>query len=172
MADVSTSSEYLTLGKIGAAYGVKGWVKVHSNTNPIDQIFAYNPLYLFKNNLYQEVTITNSRIHGAGLVAHIEGCDDRDLTQDYRHCELVIKREQLPNLSNDEYYWTDLEGLRVLNQQGCELGFIDHLTNTGANDIMVVKGDKEHWIPFIRNHFVFEINLDKKTITVDWESDF
>jgi len=169
-------SAWITLGTIGAPYGVKGWVKVNSYAEPLDNIFNYDPWYLRREDdqtgQYREVHLENAREHGKGLVAKLPGCDDRDAAVLLRGLEIVVRRDQLPPAEEGEYYWIDLIGLRVETLDGTDLGVVDHLLATGANDVLVVKGERERLIPYVLEHIVQEVDLDKGLIRVDWDADF
>jgi len=116
--------------------------------------------------------LLEGRQHGKGIVAHLQDCDDRDQAQVLMGYEIGIRRDQLPATAPGEYYWSDLQGLEVINLDGDALGTVDHLIETGANDVLVVKGDRERLIPFIREQVVISVDLDKGEIRVDWDKEF
>ena len=107
-----------------------------------------------------------------GVVASLPGVDDRDAAEALRGTEILVPRTALPPPGADEYYWVDLEGLRVVTLEGVELGTVSHLLATGANDVLVVKGDRERMLPFVQPQFVTAVDFDAGTITVDWDPDF
>jgi 16S rRNA processing protein RimM len=168
--------EYIVVGKISSSYGVKGWVKLFSYTDPVENILQYRPWFIKQKGIWKNVAIEQGRVHGKSLVAHIETVDDRDSAEQLKGCEIAIKRAQLPAAKPGEYYWLDLIGLQVINQQGIELGVVDHLMETGANDVLVVRdkkpGNKERLVPFVMDKFVKSVDLENKTILVDWDADF
>jgi 16S rRNA processing protein RimM len=168
MADVTP----LVMGQIGSPYGIKGWVHVVSFTTPVDNLLDYRPWYLARNRRWQVVEVLQARRHGKGLVAKLPDCDDRDTAAALRGTPVGVLREQLPETAEDEYYWHDLVGLRVMTTQGAELGTVDHLIETGANDVLVVKGERERLIPFIRGQVVLQIDLAAGEIQVDWDPEF
>lgn len=106
------------------------------------------------------------------VVAHLDGVVDRDEAQQLCGWDISIDQRQLPEPEAGEYYWADLVGLKVKNLDGTDLGVVDHLLETGANDVLVVKGDRERLIPFLQQHTVIKINLDAGLMTVDWDPDF
>lgn len=177
-----SNSQFVVVGKISSAYGIKGWVNIYSYTHPVTNILQYQPWYLATRqsnsgkNDWQAVRIISGRPHGKQVVAQIEGCDDRNKAELYRGLEIAIDRSQLPEADPDEHYWVDLIGLKVVTLSGVELGEVDSLLETGANDVLVVKdpskADKEHLIPFVMDEFVREIDMDNQRITVDWDPDF
>ncbi|SFM64909.1 16S rRNA processing protein RimM [Ectothiorhodospira mobilis] len=162
----------IVVGHIAGVYGVRGWLRIFSETEPRTQLIQYNPLYMERNGQWSEVHVEAGRAHGKGLVAKFQGLDDRDAAAACIGCHLAIGREQLPPLPEDEYYWADLVGLRVVNLQGLELGRVDHLLQTGANDVLVVHGDRERLIPYVREAVIRSVQLEAGEIRVDWDPDF
>jgi 16S rRNA processing protein RimM len=106
------------------------------------------------------------------VIAHLAGCENRDQAQALMGCEIAIRRDQLPDAAPGEYYWRDLQGLTVVTIEGELLGTVDHLIETGANDVLVVKGDRERLIPFVLNQVIVNVDLDKQELRVDWDKDF
>jgi 16S rRNA processing protein RimM len=162
--------KWVVLGRIAGVYGVKGWVKVVSETDPPANILGYAPWRLSQGDRQWEVEL-EGRPHGKGVIAHLRGCDDRDQAARLVGATIAVDRERLPPAAEGEYYWTDLEGLRVRNLQGIELGCVDHLFETGANDVMVVRGERERLLPFI-DSVILRVDLPGGLISVDWDADF
>ncbi len=166
-------NEYIDVGRITGLYGVRGWVKIFSHTQPRENILSYTTWYLKKQGGWSAVELETGRVHGKGVVAKLKGCDDRDAAAALMGNSIAIRREQLPQAGSDEYYWTDLVGLKVHNLEGVELGFVDHLLETGANDVLVVVQDRrERLIPFVQGQFIKRIDLAAGEITVDWDPEF
>lgn len=163
-------NKIVPLGHISGVHGVKGWVKIHSLTDPREAIFEYEP-WLLGDSL-QEVRISEGKKHGNRLIALFEDVNNREAAEDLVHREIAVYREQFPETDTDEYYWTDLLGLEVKLEDGTPLGKVERLLATGANDVMVVKGDKERLIPFVQEQYVVEVNLENGQIVVDWDLDF
>ena len=159
------------LGRIVGLFGVRGWLKVHSDTRPREAILDYNPWLLELAGRWREYRLAEGRAHGSGIVARFEGCTDRNAAQAFVGATVGVRREQLPPPGAGEYYWSELEGLRVINQLGEDLGVVSHLFETGANDVMVVAGEREHLIPFTRDA-VREVDLEARVIRVDWDREF
>lgn len=175
MTDVysdDSSGEFITLGSINGVYGVKGWVKVYSFTSPIENILNYKTWQLCKKNQNKTVRLESGKKHGKGIIAKLEGYDDRDEVAVLLKSEIKVARNLLPELPEGEYYWSDLQGLHVTNMDNVDFGKVDHLFETGANDVMVVKGDQERLIPFIQGMYIKDIDLGQKTMKVDWPEDF
>lgn len=121
---------------------------------------------------WQQWKVKDGRLHGKGVVVKLEGCNDRDQAAALIGQDIAIERKDLPPAQQDEYYWTDLEGMKVLTVDGVNLGTISHLFETGANDVVVVKGDKERLIPYLRDQVIKKVDLDNAEMVVDWDPDF
>ena len=174
---IKNSNGYV--GKLSGLFGVKGWVKIFSNTQPKENILNYSPWFLKRNGQWQEFKLLSGKIHGKGVIAQLSGCTDRDIAAELIGSEIAIKHEQLAKPASGEYYWNDLIGLLVKNLDDIELGKITSLLETGANDVIVVHGDedtkgkkRERLIPFITEEVVHEVNLEQGFMTVDWDSEF
>lgn len=166
------TEERVAVGRISGVYGVKGWVKIYSYTDPRDNILQYTPWLLKRPDGWQAVEVVDGRAHGKGVVARLEGCEDRDAAARWIDTEIAILRSQLPEPEAGEYYWNDLIGLRVLTLSGEDLGRVDHLLETGANDVLVVQGDRERLIPYIPGDVVTAVDLDAGELRVDWDPGF
>ena len=170
MAD--TSTRLVLMGRIAGAYGIKGWVKVISDASPIDNILSYPVWRLARDGDWKDYKVLSGRTHGKGLVARLEGVDDRDEAQAMKGMSIAVERDQLPAAAQGEYYWVDLQGLSVHTLEGVDLGKVDHLFETGANDVLVVKGDKERLIPYISDQVIKSVDLQKGLMVVDWDPEF
>jgi 16S rRNA processing protein RimM len=167
-----TDDEMIILGRISGLFGVKGWVKIYSHTSPREGILRYKTLYLKQDGSWQAFELAAGQAQGKGVVAKLAGYDDRDQAASLIGVDIAIKRDQLPPLQAGEYYWTDLEGLRVENLEGVDLGVVSHLFETGANDVLVVKGERERLIPYTQGMAVKEVDLQAGRILVDWDPEF
>lgn len=175
----AADADLVTLGKITTVYGIKGWVKIHSFTEPYDNLFEYLPWVLQVAGATESVDIDQVKWSGDTLVAHIVGCDDRDYARRYSGCLIQVAREQLPELEEGEYYWNDLLGLSVLSVSGDDFGAVTDFIETGSNDVLVVKrtsadqyGIKERLIPYLPEQVIQKVDLDAGQIVVDWEPEF
>lgn len=166
------SSEYVDVGRINGLFGVKGWVKIYSHTQPRENIVTYKPWLLRLNGELKEVKVAEGKRHGKGVVARLEGVEDRDAAQLLMGAEIAIRREQFKALQPDEYYWADLVGLKVENSEGVDLGVVDRLLETGSNDVLVLKGDRERLVPFIQGDVIEVIDLETGEMVVDWDPEF
>lgn len=163
----------ITLGRITGPFGVHGWVKVHSETDPRENIVRYSTWYLGDDDWPLPREVDKGRRHGKGVIAKLVGCDDRDAAEQLRGLTIAVRRDQLADrLQAGEYYWTDLEGLAVVTVGGVELGRIDHLFETGSNDVMVVRGERERLIPYLWQQVVLEVDLAARRMRVDWDPEF
>ncbi len=163
---------YLTIGKISGVFGVKGAVKVFSYTEPRENILDYPSWLLRKNDEQQVFKVLGGQAQGKAIVASLAGVNDRDQAAKLNGWEIVIERSQLPPVAVGEYYWADLQSLSVVTTEGIQLGIVDYLLETGANDVLVVKGDRERLIPFLREQTIHSVDLEKGLIVVDWDPDF
>lgn len=171
--------EKIVVGRLGAVYGIKGWLKVSSFTDDPENIFSYNPWTVGQGKLWQTVNIVEWRRHNKGLIVKLEDVDVREKAQLLTGMDICVSPEQFPDLSEDEFYWRDLVGLAVVNTAGYKMGTVKSLLETGSNDVLVVKANandafsiNERLIPLVEDQVIKSIDLDAKLITVDWDADF
>ncbi len=165
--------QLIPVGRISGVFGVQGWVRIFSYTQPRENIIRYRPWFIGKGEGgWAETVLEDGRRHGKGVVALLAGCTDRDAAHALIGNEIAVKREQLPDTKAGEYYWNDLIGLQVINARDENLGKVDHLLETGANDVLVLKGDQERLVPFVMEQVVLQVDLDSGVIRVDWDKDF
>lgn len=168
--------EIVILGRIGAPFGVQGAMHVHSFTEPPQNILNYSEWLLKSQGEWQLFTVAQIRSHGhKGFVASLKGLEGRDAATRFTNLEIGIYRDQLPELPEQDYYWTDLIGLTVQTPSGIILGCVNSLFETGSNDVLVVsdsKTGKEHLIPYIPEETILKIDLMTKTMEVDWDPEF
>jgi 16S rRNA processing protein RimM len=161
----------VVLGRITAPYGVKGWVRVHPVTAVTENLLRCRPWWLGHDALWEERHVLQARVHGAGIVAQLAGCEDRDAASALRGREVAVARDDLPATRENEYYWADLIGLRAVTVEGAELGVVVRILETGANDVLVVRNGRERLIPFIAT-VVREIDLTSGVIRLEWGVDY
>ncbi|WP_337245051.1 ribosome maturation factor RimM [Luteimonas sp. gir] len=163
----------IQLGKVHGAFGVRGEVKLESFTEPRSAIFRYQP-WVLRDGRGGERTLSGARGRETpkGVVATLPDIADRDAAEAARGLEVWVPREALPPPAPGEYYWVDLEGLRVRNLDGVDLGTVSHLFSTGANDVLVAQSERERMIPFVVPDYVVSIDFDAGLVTVDWDADF
>ena len=162
----------MILGRVVGLYGVQGWLKVYSHTDPPESILEYSPWQLHLGDSWPVVRVLEGRRHGKGLIALLEDVQDREAGRRLLGADIAVERSQLPALEPGEYYWTDLVGLRVVTRDGIELGRVDSLMETGSNDVLVVKDDREHLVPFLPGDVIVDVDVPAGVIRVDWDPDF
>lgn len=166
------ADDWVVLGRIAGLWGVRGGLKIWSDTSPRAAICRYRPLYVGRDGQWRVCVPVLGREQGKGIVMQFDGIDDRDAAAPLIGCEIAVRRTQLPPAAPGEYYWTDLVGLRVETIDGIDLGRVDHLFETGSNDVVVVRGERERLIPFLRDEVIRSIDLDAGLMQVDWDPDF
>jgi 16S rRNA processing protein RimM len=163
----------ILLGRVLGAFGVRGELKIESFTDPKSAIFRYQPWRIRDpQGCERDQPEAKGRETAKGVVATFPDVTDRDAAEALRGTELFAPRSALPPPKPGEYYWVDLEGLRVVNLEGADFGTVSHLFSTGANDVLVARGDRERMIPFLQPDFVTSVDFDTGVITVDWDPDF
>ncbi len=160
------------LGRIVGVFGVDGWMKLHSFTEPRENIFRYRPWALRGPAGETSVARPQGRAQGKGVVARLDGVESRDAAAALVGAEIWVPRATLPKPRKGEWYWADLEGLGVRTVEGVDLGHVSHLFATGANDVMVVQGERERLIPFVPGLQVVKVDPDAGLIEVDWDPAF
>jgi len=158
------------LGHVSGVHGVRGWVKIHSLTEPREAILDYQPWLL--GDEYEPVRISEGAKHGSRVIAHIRGVDDREAAGNLVNRSIAVYRDQLPEAEPGRFYWTDLIGLAVRLEDGTELGRVERMLATGANDVLVVTGERERLIPFVIGQYVRSVDLETGVVVVDWDPEF
>jgi len=172
--------ELIILGTVNGFYGVKGWLKLFSHTEPKENIINYRQVMLRIQGQWKDFEISNGRLQGKGIVAHFTGYDDRDKAQALLGAEVAIHHSQLAKLAKDDYYWRDFIGLKVINQDDIVLGRVTSMMETGANDVLIVKPEAgqgeglqdEYLIPYIPEQVILDVDSELGIIRVDWDKDF
>jgi 16S rRNA processing protein RimM len=162
----------VVIGYVLSPHGIKGWLKVISYTDPIDNFFSYKTIFINKENEYLSYDIDDSSASGKTIRIKLSDIDDRNKSEELAKCEILVNREDLPEISSDSYYWTDLIGFEVKNEDNLNYGILDSFIETGSNDVMVViDSNNRNLIPFINNEAVKSVDLKSKTIIVDWNDE-
>jgi len=159
------------MGRIVAPYGVRGWVKIQPQTESVDGLLSYPSWWLARDEDWREYEVLEGRAHGATLVARLAGCEDRDHALALKGLQVAVPRSALPPPESGEYYWCDLIGLGVENVHGLSFGRVEEVFATGANDVLVVRGDRGRLIPFIES-VVIRVEFEQSRVVVDWDADF
>ena len=177
MSATPSVEDLIVLGKITSVHGVRGEVKIYSFTDPIDNLLGYPTWTLKRDGEVKQVELVSGRLQGKILVAKLKGLDDREVARTFAGFDICVPRALLPDLDDGEYYWHQLEGLKVIDLQGQLLGRLDHLLETGSNDVMVVKpcpgslDDRERLLPYTEQ-CVQKVDLAAGEMRVDWDADF
>jgi len=159
------------MGRIAAPFGIKGWIKVQPYSEDPGTLMDFASWRLGRGEQQAHYSVEAVQDHGKALVAKLAGIDDRDAAYALRGQAISVAKRDLPPPEENEFYWSDLIGLTVVNREGAELGKVDSLMEGGANDLLVVKGAREHLIPFVAA-FVGKVDLAGGTIEVDWGEDY
>ena len=158
----------IQIGRIAGVFGIKGWLKVESFTDPIEGILDYGEWHLDRPGLAGIWRVREGRRHGRQVVASLETIEDRNAAQRLVGARIAVDRAQLPALAPREYYRADLIGLRVVNAQGLELGRVVHFIDGPAHTWMVVRGEREHWLPATPQQ-LRRVDLARGEVRVDWD---
>ena len=162
----------MVVGRIGGLHGVRGGVKVVSYTEPREQLLQLSPWHLRRpDGVEASLTVVSGSAEGKRLVARLKGVADRDDARAWLGADVAVHRRQLPAAEAGRYYWVDLIGLSVVNREGIALGTVIALMETGANDVLVVQGERERLIPFVLGRVVLDVDLEAGVIEVDWLPD-
>jgi len=165
-------SRLVIVGRVVGVYGVRGWIKVLSSTEPPEAILDYPTWQVRSEAEWKAMALSEGRKYGKGILAHFASCDDRDVARSLIGAEIAVHRSEMPDPGPDHYYWADLEGLAVRSIGGVDLGIVDHLLETGANDVLVVEGERERLIPYVRDVVVKNVDLEQGVILVDWDPEY
>lgn len=178
----SDAKEKVLLGHVTGVVGLQGWVKVHSDTNPRDNITGYRSWWLKQSGHWKQWQVTDGRPQGKTIVAKLEGVSTPEEAAVLIGASIAVDRDKMPVLSKDEYYWADLTGMLVRTVEGIEIGPVVRLFETGANDVVVVSdqrpdysgddGELEVLVPWVVPDVVTDVNMESRVITVDWDPDF
>ena len=161
----------VVMGRVVAPFAVKGWIRVQPFTQRPASLLDYPVWWLGPQDDLTPWTLGEGAVHGKALVARLAGCSTREAAAAMQGLEVAVPRSQLPQSEPGEYYWSDLLGLAVRNLQYETLGRVERLLETGANQVLVVRGDRERLIPFVPARVV-AVDLAQGEIVVDWGLDF
>ena len=153
---------------MGAAHGVRGWLRVQSYTDPPQRLFEWKRWRLESGS---EVKLLDARPQGNGWIARLEGIEERDAASRLAGQLVLVDREELDATTGREHYRADLVGFEVKNVEGALLGMVDHFVDTPGNAVMVIKGAREHWVPVSAQH-LRSVDVVARAIVVDWPEDF
>ena len=176
---MSKQDEKIVMGKFGATYGIRGWLKVFSYTDNAESIFDYTPWYINQKGKWVEFNVESWKRHNKGMVCKLEGLEVREEAHTLTNFEIAVDPASLPELSEDEFYWRELFGMQVVTTKGYSLGEVTDLLETGSNDVLVVKanlkdafGQKERLIPYLEEQVIKKVDREAQRIEVDWDPGF
>lgn len=169
---MESQSDKIVLGRISGVFGIKGWVKVFSYTGQRDSILDYSPWLVRIAGEWKSFKVNDGQVQGKGIIVRLDGVVNREQAQLLVGCDIGVSREQLQALREGEYYWADLIGMSVVTVSGVVLGRVDTLFETGSNDVMVVRGERERLVPWIMDDVVKSVSLEGRVIQVEWDPDF
>jgi 16S rRNA processing protein RimM len=164
--------ECVVLGEVLGAHGVRGELRIYSWTRPKENILGYSRWTVGAGTEAKQYTVAATRVQGRHLLARLQGVDHRDAAESLRGQRIVVGREALPERGDDEYYWAELKGLEVETIAGHRLGQVSGLMETGANDVLVVDGERRHLIPYAPGRYVESVDLAAGRMQVDWDPEF
>ncbi len=162
-----TQTEKTVIGRLGAPFGIQGWVKLQSYTRPESNITNYQQWTIRTKQGWRSVTVDNIKPQKQGYIVKIAGIDDRDAAANLTHCEIAIDSSTLPSLEPGEYYWSELIGLKVVTENQVELGTITEMIETGSNDVMVIENTQRHLVPYL-DEIITKVDLKAGTMVIDW----
>jgi 16S rRNA processing protein RimM len=159
----------VVMGRIRAPHGLKGWIKVQPFTQEIEGLLAYTEWWVGGGGEWQQHRILQSAVHGSTVVARLEGFNGRDAAAELRGKDVAVTRDAMPDNRTGEFYWNDLLGMEVAHRNATKLGLVTKILETGANAVLVVRGDTELLVPFIED-VILNVDVKARKLIVDWES--
>lgn len=156
------------MGRVRAPHGLKGWIKIQPFTQQIEGLLDYPEWWLGGEGQWQQHRVAESAVHGSTVVARLDGFLDRDAAAGLRGRDVAVPRAVMPEIREGEFYWSDLLGMEVRNRDAAKLGLVAKILETGANTVLVVQGEKELLVPFIKD-VVVNVDLKTRQLVVDWE---
>lgn len=169
---MNNQENWIIIARFGRPHGVKGFVTVHSFTEPRDNVLKYADWHAFINHKWQPIKLLHAEVQSKSIIVQIEGYPGRDSAAHLTNVEIAVQKDQLKELEPGEYYWHQLIGMNVINQKGESFGKVIEIIPTGSNDVLVVEGDKKHFIPYLLGQFILDIDANQQVITVEWDLDF
>ena len=169
---MSNDSDWVIVGRFGRPHGIKGFITVVSFTDPRDNIMQYKDWHIQLHDHWQPLDLLHLEMNNKFILTQVAGYQEREDVARLTNKDIAIKRDQLPVLEQGDYYWHELIGMRVQNIEGASLGTVTEIMSTGANDVLVVVGEKRQLVPYLPGRSVITVDNSQRVITVDWDLDF
>lgn len=177
---LSRNDQIVVVGRFGAPFGIKGWIKVSSFTDPPENILTYKPWMIQREGAHTELAINQHKPGKMGFIVQVNEIDDRDQVRQFTGSEIIVPASSLPEPAPNEYYWSDLIGMEVITLEDFVLGKVTTLIDTGSNSVLVIrrvsqknKKTSEHLVPWLPAQGVIKgVSLAERQITVDWDPNF
>lgn len=163
---------WLVVGRFGKVHGLKGMLKLHSFTQPVENILQYQEWHIKRAGSWERIDVDKVQHQGSHLLVKIKNIDDRNAATTLTNLDIAIQKDKLPDLPEGEFYWHELIGMDVFNTRGIRLGRVEDMLETGANDVLVVSGERQYLIPYLPDQFICRIDLVQQRIDVDWDENF
>jgi 16S rRNA processing protein RimM len=168
---VTSEQRRVVLGQVGGAFGVQGWVRIQSYTDPPENILDYRRWQLGRAGQWREVEVEDGKMTAKGVLAKLAGVATPEEARLVTGSEIAVGRDELPAAAPGEYYWSDLEGLQVYGREDVLLGRIEEFRATPAGTVVVIRGERQHWVPFVKERIV-SVDLDAGRVVLDWAADW
>lgn len=167
-----SKGSYIHVGKILSPFGVRGLIRFKSFTSPKENVFGFTSLFIEEKGCLVNLKICGYKNYRNNFLVEFSNIDNRSIASMYTNKFVFIKKESLPSIPEGEFYWADLTGFKVINENNFELGKVVDFIETGSKDVMRILGSKEIFIPFVWNHYILRVDDKDRTIIVDWEQDW
>lgn len=164
-------SRRVVLGQVGGAFGVQGWVRIQSYTDPPANILKFGRWQLGRAGQWREIEVEDGKVTAKGVLAKFAGVETPEDARLATGSEIAVTRDELPPAAPGEYYWSDLEGLAAFGQNGQLLGRIEEFRATPGGTVVVIRGERQHWVPFVKERIV-SVDLDAGRVVLDWDADW
>ena len=171
-AGAALADSHVLMGEVAGIRGVHGELKIHSWTRPRENILDYPVWTLGRGDESCEWKIVAGGWRGKNLVVRLDGVDDREAARTLVGRQILVARALMPEAGPNSFYWFELRGLAVQTLDGVDLGVVSGLIETGANDVLLVRGERERLIPYTPGVHIQSVDLDVGRIRVDWDPEF
>ena len=161
-------SARIELGVIGAPFGIRGWVKLRSYTDPPERLLEHRTLQLLLGSTWHAYAVEATGRSGGVLTVKLAGVADRTVAETLKGAAVAVPRSELPPRAARDFYRADLIGCEVVNLTGERLGVVAHFVEIPAHTLMVVRGEQEYWVPAVPQ-YLRRVDLEARRVVVDWE---